>query len=157
MNKSKYIEYLKSDKWKNKKEEVFNIKWRFCEKCKSSDFLQVHHNSYFSIWREKLIHLNILCYKCHTDFHNKFWTKDLSRATKSFISWKDYKPKKIQEKKSALQRRKEKVEILIKIVELLKKGVTYENQKITKSLRLWERWKKCLTNKQLYNKFTKIL
>lgn len=111
-----YKEYIKSDEWKNKREEIFLLKWRFCEKCKSKNNLVIHHGSYLSLWHEKEKHLFVLCNYCHSLFHKKYWIKDLYRATQSFIFWKEYIPKKKRIKMTKEERRMRRKERKSKLI-----------------------------------------
>lgn len=78
-----YKQYLKSDKWRLKRQEVFNRalknansnnKHGVCEKCGYEPFkpcLQVHHLSYDNIFNERLKDLILLCPYCHKEVHKK--------------------------------------------------------------------------------------
>ena len=83
MNKESYRAYLKSDKWKAKRQAVFdralknaNSDNRFgvCEKCGYKPWkpcLQVHHLSYEHIGNERLEELIQLCPNCHKKMHQE--------------------------------------------------------------------------------------
>lgn len=66
-----YLIYLDSVKWKNKREEALNHYGRFCNKCKSSTNLQVHHLTYKTLYNEELEDLMILCKSCHMNLHKE--------------------------------------------------------------------------------------
>lgn len=88
--KKKYHEYINSDLWWQKREEVFNFKWRKCEKCWIEHSLQIHHWTYVRLWNELLEDLFVLCNSCHFELHELCWLKDLLRVTKRFIAWLPY-------------------------------------------------------------------
>lgn len=67
----KYKSYLYSDEWKLKREELFKLRGKKCERCKSENRIEVHHISYSMLYREPLEHLEILCNICHAKHHNK--------------------------------------------------------------------------------------
>lgn len=71
-----YREYLKSDKWKQKREEVLEEQGRKCIFCDSENKLQVHHENYDNVGNEGSWDLFVLCNKCHTRVHwgkSKIW------------------------------------------------------------------------------------
>lgn len=41
-----YNSYIKSPEWKAKRDKVFRMKGRICQKCGCVEHLQVHHASY---------------------------------------------------------------------------------------------------------------
>lgn len=88
--KKQYDKYIASEEWKLKREEVFLIKWRACEKCKTKSNLCIHHWTYVRLGNELIDDLFVLCNKCHFDLHELCWTRDLLRNTKRFIQWLEY-------------------------------------------------------------------
>jgi hypothetical protein len=68
-----YQVYLKSDKWKTKREEVLNDPYwgrkNQCLNCRSKFNLNVHHLNYERVGCEFDEDLCILCNKCHTKVH----------------------------------------------------------------------------------------
>ncbi len=70
MNK-KYQKYLKSDKWKEKREKILKKRGRVCQLCQSIHQLHLHHLTYRRRYNEKDIDLLIVCYKCHASIHGK--------------------------------------------------------------------------------------
>ena len=67
----KYKEYLKSDKWKQKRSAVMERCGGICEGCLSAKVTEVHHLTYDSVFDELLYHLVGLCHDCHRRTHNK--------------------------------------------------------------------------------------
>ena len=88
--KKKYYEYINSDLWIKKREEVFSERWRKCEKCWIGCNLQIHHGTYIRLWNELLEDLFVLCNSCHFKLHELCWLRDLLRQTKRFINWLPY-------------------------------------------------------------------
>ena len=67
--KKEYHRYLKSSKWKGIRKEVIAERI-LCERCSSSESLQVHHKTYKNVFNEKMEDLELLCRKCHREEHN---------------------------------------------------------------------------------------
>ena len=63
-------EYQKTTWWKDRRQELKEKFGHSCEICKSEKKIAVHHNNYFSKYREKDHDLIVLCYDCHSFFHN---------------------------------------------------------------------------------------
>ena len=126
----KYRDYLKSDIWKEKRDMVFTKKGRKCEKCFSEHNLAIHHWTYRRIYNETLSDLFVLCNNCHYELHEIFWTRDLLRATKAFIKWEEYiprkrKPRKTKEERRALRAERKK-DLFPKAIEAIKNWLTYK-------------------------------
>lgn len=102
-----YITYLNSIEWEQKRKLVLELHHNKCQKCNTSSNLQVHHWTYVRLFKEELGDLFCLCKDCHTELHKPYWTKDLLRVTKCFISWKEYIPKPPRVKK--IKTKEEKV------------------------------------------------
>lgn len=92
--KEKYYDYISSDDWRLKREQCFLHRWKVCQKCWNESNLQVHHWTYQRLFKENMADLFVLCWNCHIKLHELFWLKDLLRATRCFIKWLEYKPKK---------------------------------------------------------------
>lgn len=78
----KYQTYLDGDDWKAKRRSTLaRVKSRKsnrsvfqCEQCKEffhSDAMQVHHQNYDRIGRERPQDLSVLCRWCHAELHGK--------------------------------------------------------------------------------------
>lgn len=65
----KYIEYLKSEKWKKKRFMAFTHYGKKCDKCGATKRLDVHHLTYARFGKELLSDLQILCRTCHDEVH----------------------------------------------------------------------------------------
>lgn len=94
-----YLIYLNSIEWEEKRKLVLSRENNCCQKCKSTMQLQIHHWTYVRLFNEDLSDLYCLCTNCHNLLHKPYWTKDLLRVTKCFISWKEYIPKQPRIKK----------------------------------------------------------
>lgn len=142
-----YKTYLLSDKWKQKRELVFQKKWRKCEKCKSENHLVIHHWTYIRIYKEKVSDLFVLCNWCHKELHEKYWTRDLMRSTKAFIEWEELIPRKkkirksLEERREARKIRKEN-QFQLAILDI-QNDVPYMRDRIG-SIKIWRRAKKYL-------------
>ena len=66
----KYISYLSSPEWKDKRELVFKRDNNICQLCKSKSADQVHHLIYDNLYNEPLEDLISVCYDCHFAYHN---------------------------------------------------------------------------------------
>ncbi len=133
----KYKTYLLSDEWKQKRELVFQKKWRACEKCKSEINLRIHHWTYIRIYKEKVSDLFVLCNDCHWDFHKLYWTRDILRATKAWILWNEVKQrirKSLEERREARKIRKEKQ--LNLAIQAIKNWLPFKKSNI-ESIKIW--------------------
>ena len=69
VNKDEYIEYLKSNEWKEKANQC-KIKYdNKCFNCGSSKLLEVHHLSYKNIYNEEPTDVICICHLCHARLH----------------------------------------------------------------------------------------
>ena len=64
-------EYIRSRKWKNKRNAVLQRDKYKCKKCGSKKNLQVHHLTYEHFKHEPLEDLVTLCRNCHSKIHFK--------------------------------------------------------------------------------------
>lgn len=65
----KYIRYLSSDSWRQKRNDALIFYGENCGVCGSKFNLQVHHRNYKNLYRETMSDLMILCRHCHCDAH----------------------------------------------------------------------------------------
>ena len=71
MHKSEYIEYLKSNEWKERRKHLMEQADWICSKC-GKKATQLHHISYDNIGEEELDDDVIaLCKDCHDEIHGK--------------------------------------------------------------------------------------
>ena len=61
--------YLRSAKWKKKREQALERADHRCQVCNSPHELQVHHRTYEHWGNERLTDLTVLCRSCHCIFH----------------------------------------------------------------------------------------
>jgi len=64
-----YYEYLKSDKWKLKREKVMLRDKNVCQACLTRTATDVHHLTYERIYNEPLFDLVAICRQCHEKIH----------------------------------------------------------------------------------------
>lgn len=64
-----YKSYLLSPEWRAKREELFALRGKKCERCSSTNKIQVHHKNYYRIFKELLSDLEVLCRVCHEHEH----------------------------------------------------------------------------------------
>ena len=64
-----YQEYLKSNQWKRKRQEVFRYYGKSCCLCGSRENLHVHHRRYDNLGHEPMEDLCVLCSSCHAKYH----------------------------------------------------------------------------------------
>lgn len=69
-----YKAYLKSPEWTAKRDRLRVLRGERCERCGSSDRLEVHHPKYRDSWgsilgRERDDQLELLCHDCHRSAH----------------------------------------------------------------------------------------
>lgn len=74
--------YLKSDHWKSIREDKLNKNGR-CEKCGTTNSLDVHHVNYRGLYDVKLEDLKTLCRICHEKEHQKLDKKKHKRLPRS--------------------------------------------------------------------------
>ena|SRR5215471_5608984 len=68
--REKYQEYLESDRWKEKRRDVFASQGRFCAKCgETQEQLHIHHLTYERFGNERIEDLQVLCKSCHLKHH----------------------------------------------------------------------------------------
>lgn len=85
-----YIKYLRSDKWKRKREMVFNYYGKRCYACRTyKGPIQVHHMSYKNFGNERLSDLLPLCLDCHrkvTWLHKRNGRRNLRKVTLQYVA-----------------------------------------------------------------------
>lgn len=136
-HKEVYHKYLKSKQWREKKEVLFKVRGRKCErykKGKCSKKIEVHHKTYENIFNEKLEDLEVLCSNCHKKEHNIINEKIIKNSkNKKYFSKKVKKQTaKRKHKKTIQDLRNDKLEKKGKTVRRLKKlGIKeYEGKNI---------------------------
>jgi 5-methylcytosine-specific restriction endonuclease McrA len=87
-----YRDYLRSDKWKAKRQAVFKHYGKRCYACgKQPKVLHVHHLTYDRLFRERLGDLIPLCVPCHkelTAVYKKKRSRGLRIVTMEFVKKK---------------------------------------------------------------------
>jgi hypothetical protein len=67
--KRQYKEYLKTDKWRDKRNRVLDRDKHLCQGCLKRAATQVHHLTYKNIGNEPLFELISVCSVCHCAIH----------------------------------------------------------------------------------------
>jgi hypothetical protein len=67
--KRSYQIYMLSERWEDKRNELFKERGRRCEVCGTGQNIQVHHNTYKRFENEDLEDLNVLCKQHHEEIH----------------------------------------------------------------------------------------
>lgn len=67
-----YKEYLKTDHWRDTRNDALYSAEEKCQLCSSADQLNVHHRTYDNLGCEHSRDLTVLCSVCHSAFHNTF-------------------------------------------------------------------------------------
>lgn len=76
--KLEYTKYLKSSKWKERRQcrlEQCNYKCSICNLIKLEKHLHLHHHTYDNLYNEKDLDLDIVCQLCHKDIHYVNWKR----------------------------------------------------------------------------------
>lgn len=97
-HKEKYYKYLKSKDWKDKREALFKVRGRVCERCLKNlknQKADVHHKHYRNIFNEKLSDLEVLCRVCHIKEHSEekistFIEQNLDYYLEFYNKYKNY-------------------------------------------------------------------
>jgi len=73
-----YSEILEMPEWKKRRLEIIDSRGGKCERCASTDFLQVHHKSYRKIGKRRVLpwlyrddEMELLCGRCHRLHHKE--------------------------------------------------------------------------------------
>jgi len=73
--KNKYVKYLESKHWEDKRKEFYTFLKKSglpmkCDLCGSRKRLNIHHMTYDNIGCEDMHDLQLLCQMCHMEEHN---------------------------------------------------------------------------------------
>lgn len=66
----KYLAYIKSPRWKKKRDKAIKRDKHKCKICGATRDLRVHHLDYDTLFHENLKSLITVCVGCHNDLHN---------------------------------------------------------------------------------------
>ena len=69
MNKELYRAYLRTPEWKAIRLDILHLRNHKCERCDSTNRLEVHHKTYKNLFNESPKDLELLCHKCHSNHH----------------------------------------------------------------------------------------
>lgn len=79
-----YKDYLKTDYWKQRRQEFKSKTWNRCFICRAKNVqFDVHHKRYSRdgdsvLFKEQHTDLRLLCRRCHTAIHKMGLEKDLA-------------------------------------------------------------------------------
>lgn len=132
-----YKNYLLSAKWRLKREELFAVRSKICERCKSVNNIQVHHKTYKNIFNEPLDDLEVLCKPCHMSHHKIENEKRLDKNTKQ-KSKKKKRKSYTPPPKGTVLRKYQRAKPPKKIIELLNKGFSIQSIAKLKSLYIYD-------------------
>ena len=86
-----YHDYLKSDLWKEKREQALCAAGNKCQVCNSPNKINVHHREYPKNWGdEPQSFLTVLCDRCHRLFHKGPRKKTVKNPRKGRRRNRDY-------------------------------------------------------------------
>lgn len=69
MNFDEYHSYLKSSWWIARKAAIIRYRGAWCERCGSTDRLELHHRTYERLGYELPEDVELLCWNCHRREH----------------------------------------------------------------------------------------
>lgn len=155
MTKQEYRKYLKSDHWKNKKQEFYSSK-HFTGHClvcgNTKSKLEIHHKNYKRLWNERLSDLCALCPACHKNVHRiikdsngRFGTRTAVRHLKQLVNnWSLLTDEKevYPDKKWSKEQKK-----FLKVLKPSKQKRFYKQVKMANELQMENL--RCLTQKEL--------
>ena len=81
----RHRKYINSHIWRLRKQKFFDLFGKKCKRCGSEENINLHHNNYSRMGKEKDKDLMSLCQNCHTEFHKIYGTKSLKKNTLLFI------------------------------------------------------------------------
>ena len=70
MSKERYQEYLETEHWQKVRKRFTKRAGYKCQLCGNTGRLNVHHNNYDCLGKEKVADVIVLCKSCHFKFHN---------------------------------------------------------------------------------------
>ena len=73
MKENRYLQHLKSEEWRVRRQLVLRRARNLCEKCGKRRARQVHHLTYERLGDEKLEDLEAVCAPCHHSYHPDKW------------------------------------------------------------------------------------
>ncbi len=70
-NREEKAHYMKSQKWREKRQIILKRDNHKCVKCHTKDRLEVHHKTYERLGNEYNRDLVVLCRSCHQKIHDR--------------------------------------------------------------------------------------
>lgn len=90
-----YEQYIKSDVWKQKRQQRLKIDAHECQTCCSTERLEVHHKHYRNFKNEQMADLITLCHDCHEAITNVFRSRKYEFFVMPETDYKDIRPERI--------------------------------------------------------------
>ena len=78
MNTDEYRAYLRTERWRSRRDWALRQRGHHCEACGSAHALHVHHRSYDRLGDELLEDLRVLCDHCHALVHDTQHARQIS-------------------------------------------------------------------------------
>jgi len=95
--------YMKSDEWKNLKNQRLKKDGFCCVLCKSKEHLICHHLTYKRLFNEEINDLITLCKRCHNKIHKISPPIDRPPFTFQNINSKIFEPESEEEKRKLIK------------------------------------------------------
>lgn len=87
-----YIEYIRSPRWRAKRQQAFKFYGKKCYACRQRKrVMHVHHLTYARLGHEQMSDLMVLCKECHdevTKIYRRSRRRGLRRVTMEFVKIK---------------------------------------------------------------------
>jgi 5-methylcytosine-specific restriction endonuclease McrA len=106
--KTEYAKYLRSDKWKEIRQKVFDLDGNRCCLCGSMENLRPHHRKYPKVLGEEPLNdLLTLCNTCHFKFHQQQKkgdgsSKETTKRIKKILSRREKRSQFLEKKAQRL-------------------------------------------------------
>ena len=84
VNYEDYLDYIKSDDWKNRKAKYFKKHPKICKACGSTERIHLHHITYRRLGKEGPRDLVPLCATCHDEVHRVARKKGIGMSTNNW-------------------------------------------------------------------------
>jgi DNA-directed RNA polymerase subunit RPC12/RpoP len=96
MTRDEYLEYLKSDHWREFSKALKEQLGYRCEECglqAEPEFINVHHLHYRTLWHESREDVKVYCERCHFNWHilaRRMRMFGIKPTSGSFLQQRDY-------------------------------------------------------------------
>lgn len=109
-----YTKHMASKAWAEKRAHIFHLRGRACERCGSTDDLEVHHKTYDRLGNEADDDLCVLCEECHEKEHARLASRRHIEKEKhrTALTWTPPAPQRLRPKEKPQKQRQAKQESL---------------------------------------------